>query len=121
MKSRCANPKDPAWGHYGGRGIVVCARWVNSFADFLADMGPRPAGRSLERIDNDKGYEPGNCMWATWTTQARNRRNKILDVATVAAIRAFVPTVRFGQQRASEKFKLDPAIVSMIMNNKIWT
>jgi hypothetical protein len=73
MRQRCGNPRHPAWDDYGGRGIKVCDRW-DRFENFLADMGERPAGTSLERIDNSRGYEPGNCRWATRTDQNRNTR-----------------------------------------------
>lgn len=72
MHQRCTNPKHVRYERYGGRGISVCERW-NSFENFFADMGARPAGLTLERIDNHKGYGPGNCKWATWSEQNRNR------------------------------------------------
>lgn len=76
MKSRCFDVSNPAYSNYGGRGITVCERWMK-FSNFLADMAPRPQGLLLDRVDNDKNYEPGNCQWATRKEQNSNRRSCI--------------------------------------------
>lgn len=76
MKLRCCNPKATDYDRYGGRGITVCERWLSSFDAFLADMGPRPSPRhSIDRIDGNGNYEPGNCRWADGKTQNRNKSN----------------------------------------------
>jgi hypothetical protein len=75
MRQRCNYPKDVNYVRYGGRGVTVCERW-NTFENFIADMGERPAGRTLDRIDPYGNYEPANCRWATRKEQEANKRNR---------------------------------------------
>jgi hypothetical protein len=73
MRQRCNNPNHATYSYYGGRGIKVCKRW-DSFASFIADMGPCPSGFSIERVDNDGAYNPSNCVWIPMADQWKNRR-----------------------------------------------
>jgi hypothetical protein len=78
MCERCHNQNHSGYGTYGGRGIYVCEAWKEDFSAFLRDMGERPPGASLDRINNDGPYSPDNCRWATSTEQGRNKRNNRL-------------------------------------------
>ena len=79
MRQRCYNLNCPAYESYGGRGIEVCKEWNDSFWLFVEDMGERPEGKTIDRIDNDKGYYKENCRWVDRTTNIRNRRNTRKD------------------------------------------
>ena len=77
MKARCHNPKNHAYARYGGRGIFVCNEWLSNFDKFFEDMGPKPEGMDLDRIDNDKGYSKENCRWISRTENTRNTRRTV--------------------------------------------
>ena len=82
MKQRCSNPAYPNYKYYGALGISVCPEWMN-FKQFLKDMGERPKGKSLDRIDPFGNYEPSNCRWATPTEQANNKRSSRRSLPTL--------------------------------------
>ena len=87
MQVRCYHSSAAEYPYYGGRGIRVCRRWsgANGFENFVSDMGPRPKGHTLDRVDNAKGYSPKNCRWATPTQQRNNvRRNRLVEVNCVS-------------------------------------
>jgi hypothetical protein len=119
MVARCTDPEHKAFDLYGGRGITICERWMQ-FANFLADMGEKPPGSSIDRRKNDLGYEPGNCRWATPKTQARNKRNnRILTVdgssrtlaewAEIAGIKASIISERLAASWSDEDAVRTPA------------
>lgn len=86
MKQRCLNPRNAGYANYGGRGIRICRRWRESFTAFYEDMGPRPSAEySIDRLDNDGDYEPGNCIWATHAEQILNQRaHRAADPAKIS-------------------------------------
>ena len=116
MVYRCTSPKSPNYAYYGGRGITVCERWL-SFENFYADMGERPHGMSIDRIDNSRGYEPGNCRWATRNTQQRNSRNAKLTQADVDWIRS---ATGLTQAEIAKRVGVSGPQVSLIRSGKKW-
>jgi hypothetical protein len=97
IKQRCFNPKCPQYRYYGGRGITIYLDWANDFSAFVRDVGERPSlQHSIERIDNNGNYEPGNCRWATKREQVRNRRNNAFVTINGVTKLAIDWSVEFG-------------------------
>lgn len=119
MRTRCLCVTANNYPKYGGRGIQICQRWLDSYEAFLADMGPRPEGTTLDRIDNSKGYESGNCRWATPTQQTRNRSNTKLTPMLARAIR-LMSELGYSQTFVGRRFRVAPSLVCQIKQGKIW-
>lgn len=116
MRTRCLNPNVREFRHWGGRGITVCDQWTD-FANFHEDMGDRPEGTTLDRIDVNGGYEPGNCRWADTVTQAHNKRAALkVSADDVRAIRA----LDAPQTVIAALFGIAQATVCAIRRRKIW-
>jgi hypothetical protein len=117
MRTRCMNPNDPTYPRYGGAGVTICKRW-GRFSAFLADMGERPDGATLDRIDGRKGYSKSNCRWATRQEQARNRYTSVLVsdgadticVAELARRRGAPATVSTIYRRLRAGWSVDDAV-----------
>ncbi len=116
MKRRCHDKNGNFYHRYGGRGISVCKSWGKSFSRFLMDMGPRPTGKSLDRIDNDAGYRPGNCRWATLSEQQRNRSSTVLTRKQIRYIRRYYKphSLRFGGHALARRFSVSRCTVKSI-------
>jgi hypothetical protein len=111
MKQRCTNPSSRGWADYGALGVTVCNRWLESFDNFLADMGERPEGYSLERIDVLNGYAPNNCKWIPLPEQSKNKRN---------TIRYKFGDEIFIQSDLARRLKLHPSsLLEMRRNNRL--
>lgn len=108
VKRRCFNMNDASYPAYGGSGVMMCRRWSESFEAFLTDMGNRPSPQhTIDRIDNTKGYEPGNCRWATRLEQAQNKtNNRIITLNGISNVSAEWARVT-GIHRATIEFRLD--------------
>lgn len=120
MRLRCLSPGNSAYPDYGGRGITVCARWAESFENFIADMGPRPSRKhSIDRKDNDGPYSKENCRWATSLQQNRNRRNSIM---TEDSVRAALDMIAGGSTiaEAACRFGVTARSMAHIKQGRIW-
>lgn len=115
MVGRCHNPAHKRYADYGGRGIEVCGAW-RKFPGFLADMGDKPDKMSIERIDNNLGYEPGNCKWATMQEQSHNKRNNTLSWDIVNNIRADT----LPHKTLADKYGIYHNTIGKVKRNEIW-
>lgn len=119
MKTRCLNKNSKAYPCYGAKGINVCDRWINSFENFLHDMGETIKGMTLDRIDNTKGYSPENCRWATKVEQGRNKRNLIFDMDKAAYVR-FLCINGFNKKEMADFFKCHINSIHQIAAGTTW-
>jgi hypothetical protein len=120
MRVRCTDPSDDTWKWYGGKGVTIHPEWMNDFAAFIRDVGRRPTKRhTIDRIDSNGNYEPGNVKWSTWTEQARNRSNNrtvefhgrsmiLIEAAEMAGIRYRTVVGRLSHGWSVERALTEP-------------
>lgn len=118
MRSRCNDPNDKAYHRYGGRGIKVCDRW-SKFVNFISDMGERPDGHSIERINNDQGYSPENCKWATHIEQSRNKRTSVYSEMQARVVLGMLEK-GFRGIHVSKLTGIDEGTIANIKNGYSW-
>ena len=118
MRTRVRNPKRWAYAYYGARGIDIDPRW-DEYTVFLADMGEKPPGFTLERVDNSRGYWPDNCVWATRQVQARNNRRVRLSYEIAEEVRYMYSTGSRVPDLA-RYYKVSPPHIRSILSRKIW-
>lgn len=119
MLGRCNRPNNASFKSYGERGIKVCDRWL-VFENFLSDMGIRPDGHQIDRIDVNGDYEPLNCQWVTPAQNAQNRRNNKLDSGKVNEIRRLYTSSNISQMKLGRLYNVSGSVVGAIVTGKIW-
>jgi len=117
MKERCQNPNSNRYEYYGARGIKICDRWQN-FSNFLEDMGERPPGKTLDRINNNGNYEPGNCRWATQKEQIQNRGDRKDQKLFIAIDSQDTMIVSNNQLEFARQYGLNQGCIANCLNGK---
>lgn len=120
MMDRCYGYNSVNYKNYGGRGIFVCRRWRLCFANFLQDMGDRPNGKTLDRIDVGSSYGPWNCRWSNNKTQVRNRRSSRLTFEKVLDIKKLLKEEKLYLKEIAGKFGVHVCTISDIKQNRLW-
>ncbi len=121
MIARCANKNNNDYKNYGGRGITVCKQWKNSFMTFLGDMGPRPFSKAqIDRINNNDGYTPQNCYWATAAQNNQNKRNNKLTMEKAKEIRRKYKSENISQAKLALIFEVVQSTIYRVINQKAW-
>jgi len=121
MKTRCTNPKEKDYERYGARGITICDRWLNSFENFLQDMGYCPNNAlTIERINNNGNYEPSNCKWGTVTEQARNRTTTKLTMEKAVEIRYLYNTSYITYKELASIYNVHLCTIFDAVKYKTW-